>query len=62
MKKLTFCARFQTIVDLGAIKLLKKWNAEIKKKDVKCLQKVSASTYWLVSDGKIVILKLLSWK
>lgn len=32
MKKLTFCARFQTIVDLGAIKLLKKWNAEIKKK------------------------------
>lgn len=38
MKKLTFCARFQTIVDLGAIKLLKKWNAEIKKKDVKCLQ------------------------
>lgn len=31
MKKLTFCARFQTIVDLGAIKL-KKWNAEIKKK------------------------------
>lgn len=27
-----FCARFQTIVDLGAIKLLKKWNAEIKKR------------------------------
>lgn len=26
-----FCARFQTIVDLGAIKLLKKWNAEIKR-------------------------------
>lgn len=31
MKKLTILCTFSKLVDLGAIKLLKNWNAEIKK-------------------------------